>query len=422
MEPLKREKIGDGAHFNSVSVSRFKTMKITVSAYVPASKDTASEYALLSDILTRSTKDYPTLSLLEKKLLSLYGAELSSEVKIFGDMQVISLTASGLDERYAFDNTAIASELSAILCGALFEPNVNNGAFDSEELNQSKRQIYDSIDAEFSDKRTYSVSKCVEIMCSDSPAGVNRLGDKESIKKVTEKSLYSAWCRLLKTARFEIMYVADTDSENAKKIFFEHFNSVERKPAELKTRLFTAEGNIKEVTEEMELAQSKLVMGFETGLNSEYENYPQMMLLSAVLGGTPSSKLFMNVREKQSLCYYCISRYNRIKGYMIIESGVETANLEKARCSILEQLQQLKDGNITDFEISAAKLAMTNSFRSVGDTVSGIESWYLSRITEDKISTPEETAKQINAVTKEQLVSLAQRITLDTVYTLKSKE
>ncbi|MDD6225765.1 MAG: insulinase family protein, partial [bacterium] len=232
----------------------------------------------------------------------------------------------------------------------------------------------------------------------------------------------SAWCRLLKTARFEIMYVADTDSENAKKIFFEHFNSVERKPAELKTRLFTAEGNIKEVTEEMELAQSKLVMGFETGLNSEYENYPQMMLLSAVLGGTPSSKLFMNVREKQSLCYYCISRYNRIKGYMIIESGVETANLEKARCSILEQLQQLKDGNITDFEISAAKLAMTNSFRSVGDTVSGIESWYLSRITEDKISTPEETAKQINEVTKEQLVSLAQRIKLDTVYTLKSKE
>ena len=107
---------------------------------------------------------------------------------------------------------------------------------------------------------------------------------------------------------------------------------------------------------------------------------------------------------------------------MIIESGVETANLEKARCSILEQLQQLKDGNITDFEISAAKLAMTNSFRSVGDTVSGIESWYLSRITEDKISTPEETAKQINAVTKEQLVSLAQRIKLDTVYTLKSKE
>ncbi|MGN0453550.1 MAG: EF-P 5-aminopentanol modification-associated protein YfmF [Ruminococcus sp.] len=422
MEPLKREKIGGGVYFNSVSVSRFKTMKITVSAYVPASKDTASEYALLSDILTRSTKEYPTLSLLEKKLLSLYGAELSSEVKIFGDMQVISLTASGLDERYAFDNTAIASELSAILCGALFEPNINNGAFDSEELNQSKRQIYDSIDAEFSDKRTYSVSKCVEIMCSNSPAGVNRLGDKESVNKVTEKSLYSAWRRLLKTARFEIMYVADTDSENAKKIFSEHFNSVERKPAELETRLFTAEGNIKEVTEEMELAQSKLVMGFETGLNSEYKNYPQMMLLSAVLGGTPSSKLFMNVREKQSLCYYCISRYNRIKGYMIIESGVETANLEKARCSILEQLQQLKDGNITDFEISAAKLAMTNSFRSVGDTVSGIESWYLSRITEDKILTPEETAKQINAVTKEQLVSLAQKIKLDTVYTLKSKE
>ena len=163
-------------------------------------------------------------------------------------------------------------------------------------------------------------------------------------------------------------------------------------------------------------------MGFESAVNANDDDYVTMLLLTAILGGTPSSKLFLNVREKQSLCYYCLARHYRKKGYIIIESGVEGANLEKAKNAILNEVQELLKGNISDFEIEATKLAMMNGYRSITDTVSGIEGWYLTRILDDTIDTPEETAKKLQAVTKEQLCSIAKNIKLDTIYMLKNKD
>lgn len=422
MEILKREQIGSNVFFNTVNDSRFKTMKMSISAYLPLKKETASQNALLCDILTRSCKEYNTLAILEKKLLSLYGASLSSHVKKEGDLQVLTISVSGLDDRYVFDDTKISSELAEILCKIIFEPNIGNNEFTDRDFKQSLRQLLDTIDSEFNEKRIYAVSRCVEIMNANSPAGISRLGDKESAEKATSEDLYFAWQNLLKSARFEIMYVGDGDSISALNIFKNKFETIERTPEKLATEIFKSDGKVKEVIEEMELSQSKLVMGFETGVSANKDNYYTMMLLSAILGGTPSAKLFVNVREKQSLCYYCISRFYRRKGYIIVESGVEGANLEKAKSAILNEVDELVKGNITDFEIESAKLAMINGYKSITDTVSGIETWYLTRILDDKVDTPEETAEKINAVTKEQLLELAKNIKLDTVYMLKNKD
>ncbi len=422
MESLIREKIGEQAYFNVVPVKRFKTMKITLAAFVPAERGHASEYAVLSDILTRGSRKYPSLKVLEKKLLSLYGAELSSNVRMQGDMQVLSLSLTGLCEKFAFDNTAIAGELSEILCQLLFDPNVSGGKFAENDLCQSKRQVLEAIDSEFNDKRLYSLKRCVEIMCKDSPGGIDRLGDRQGVLNVSAESLYTAWQRLLADARFEIFYISDTGSDAAEKIFKNSFSKIRRTPASLSTELFASGGGVKRVTEEMELSQSKLVMGLSCGVNAESRDYFKMILLSAVLGGTPSSKLFMNIREKQSLCYYCSSRYNRSKGYIVVESGVEGSNLQKAEEGILGEIEQIKQGNISDFEIESAKLALVNSYRSAGDTVSSIEAWYLARITDEIMLTPEQTAKEICDVTKQQLSEIAAGIDLDAVFTLKSKD
>lgn len=421
MDILKREEIGKGVYFNTVHDSRFKTMKITLSAYIPLKKETAAENALLCDILTRSCKEYDTLLKLERKLLSLYGASLSSSVKKEGDLQVLTFTISGLDDRYAFDNMKISQELADILCKSVFSPNVKDDEFMQSELDQSLRQLLDIMDSDFNEKRVYAVSRCIEIMCGDSPAGIKRYGDAESAKKVTAKSLYTAWQNLLKEAHFEIMYIGETDSTDAKKVFEEKFSNINRTPITLNSSAFKSLGQVKEEVEEMDLAQSKLVMGFESGIIADDEKLPVVMLLSAILGGTPSSKLFTNVREKQSLCYYCISRHYRKKGYIIIESGVEAANLEKAKSAILKEVQELISGNITDFEIDSAKLAMVNGYKSITDTVSGIEAWYMTRILDKHLDTPQETAKKIQAVTKQQLIDVAKSIKLDTVYMLKSR-
>ena len=174
----------------------------------------------------------------------------------------------------------------------------------------------------------------------------------------------------------------------------------------------------KHITEEMELSQSKLVMGFRTQISAGDDEAVAERLMCAVLGGTASSKLFNNVREKQSLCYYCSSAYDSIKGIMYINSGVEGENLEKAEKAILKEIDDMK---ITDFEIEATKLAVVNSFKSSSDSVSGIENWYTGRIFNGDLETVEEVSAEVNAVTKEQIVNAANKLLLDTVYVLKNK-
>lgn len=422
MSALKRENIGEEVYFNSIHETRFKTMKITAAAFLPLAEETAAQNALLAQILTRSCAAYPSLRSLEKKLRSLYGAVLYSDVRKIGDRQCLSFSVSGLDDQYAFDQTQISAELTKLLCSILFKPNTEDNCFLQTELAQSKRQLTDLMDSEFNDKRIYAVSSCIKLMCEGTPFGIERFGTRDNVEQTDGKTLYHAWESMLKQARFEIICVGASDMSKAKSIFAEAFSKIRRTPAVLSNDCLQAGTEVKSRTEEMELAQSKLVMGLTAGAAFPDSRAFTLMLLSAVLGGTPNSKLFANVREKQSLCYYCVSRYNGNKGYILIESGVEGKNLEKAQAAILREMEEMKSGNITDFEIQSAKLALENSLRSVTDTVSGIEAFYLSRILEEEQLEPREIAERINKVTKEQLVEAAEHLRLDTVYILKNKE
>lgn len=421
MNSINRKQLVDGVFFSSVKDSRFKTMKITANLIVPLSAETASANALLCGVLSRSCKAYPDFTKLSKKLSSLYGADLNVSVRKTGDRQVLSLSASGLDDRYALLGESIARELSLLLCSVIFEPNLENNSFVESEVEQERRQLLDLIDSEFNDKRIYANSQLVKNMCANEVFGIKRYGTAEKIKEVTPSSLYDTWQNLLRTAIFEIMYIGDSPSEKAEEVFSNAFAEINRTPAEVTTEIVRSVDKIKRVSEEMDLSQSKLVIGFRTACAVPDKEVNATRLMCAILGGTASSKLFCNVREKQSLCYYCASRYNRHKGILTVDSGVEGENIEKAEQGILKEIADMKKGEITDFEIEATKMAVINSFYSSNDTVSGIESWYSSQLFDDSFKSIEELSEEINSVTKEEIVKAAQKLTLDTVYVLKNK-
>lgn len=421
MNSIKRNTIADGVFFNSIKDSRFKTMKISANIIVPLSKETASANALLCGVLLRSCKAYPDFTKLSKKLCSLYGANLNASVRKSGDRQILSLSATGLDDRYAFAGESIAKELSMLLCSAIFEPNLNNNMFVESEVEQERRQLFDLIDSEYNDKRIYANGQLIKNMCANEVFGLKRYGTAEKIKEVTPSSLYDTWQNLLKTAIFEIMYIGDSTPDKAVEVFTEAFSKVERKPVELTNEIVRSADEIKHVTEEMDLSQSKLVIGFRTDCAVPDKEVNATRLMCAILGGTANSKLFCNVREKQSLCYYCASRYDMQKGILSVDSGVEGENLEKAEKGILKEVADMKRGEITDFEIEATKMAVINSFNSSNDTVSGIESWYSSQLLNGEFKSIEELSEEINAITKEEIIKAAQKLTLDTVYVLKNK-
>ncbi len=419
MNTLDRQKIADGVYFNTVRDERFKTVRITVNAYLPMKKETAAENALLSQVLTRSCNRYRTLTELSRRLGYLYGTSLYGGVSKTGDAQRVTISAAALDDRYTAAGETISAEVSALICDVLFDPYVSDGAFVSSELEQERRQLFDLIDSEFNDKQTYARECCNRLMCEGEPYGLPRYGDRECISQVSGKSLYSAWKNLLENAIFEIMYVGCTDSRNAMQTFSKAFAGRKAAPAELKHVLVSAPAQPRFFEESMGLSQSKLVMGFRTGIAEDVCDTTAMRLACTVLGSTASSKLFNNVREKLSLCYYCSSQYNRLKGILLIQSGVESENIEKAREAILHEIEDMKNGNISDFELNAAKLAACDSFRSMTDTVEGLESWYTSQLLFKSANTVEEEIERFKKVTKSEVVGAVRSVALDTVFVLR---
>ena len=418
MSKLNRVQIADKVNFNYIKESRFKTMRISVTAFLPLTNENASKNALMSLVMTRSCEKYPDFTQLSKKLSYLYGASLSSSFRKTGDVQALSFSISGIDDRYALGDDIVSKELSDLLCDVVFNPFVTDGAFDSTECEQERRQLVDMIDSEFNEKRIYANQKAISHMCEGEAYAIKRYGDKESVLSATKEDLYSAWQDMLKEATFEIVYVGDSDPAFAQDVFKSRFADVNRKPATLSTDVVKEAKEVKVINEDMELSQSKMILGFRTAVAEPDDDVWATRLMCAVLGGTAHSKLFCNVREKLSLCYYCSSSYIRQKGIMLVESGVERDNIEKAKEAILNEIKAMQNGEITDEEIFATKLSMANSFNSACDTVSGIDAYYMSQMLDKQICTPSEAVEKINAVTKEDVIRCANKLTLDTVFTL----
>ncbi len=412
-----RNKICEGVTFSSITDDRFKIGRQSAVLIVPLSYETASANALLTCVLARSCKKYPDFTSLSKKLDSLYGASLYPSVQRVGEYQFLTISASGIEDRYALNGESVSMELAKLLSTIIFEPNIIDGKFSADEVEQERRQLIETIDSEYNDKRYYAIKRCTEIMCRDEPYSISRYGTRQQVEELTLDDIYTAWQRIIRESRVELTMLGSTSPENACEGFSQYFSKMPRTPAVI-TPVQKKPSEVRHITETEDLSQSKLVMGFRCQYAKNQQTFLENSLMSAVLGGTPTSKLFTNVREKQSLCYYCASSVNSSKGIMVIDSGVETENIEKTEFAVMEQLEMLKRGIISDEELQNAKLAVKNSLMSSLDSLAAMQSYYIGGILLEDNSSPIEAAKIVEKISKERIVEMAQKVELDTVFSL----
>lgn len=416
---INRKEIGKGIYFSHVTDKRFKVNRISAVILTQLDREKAAENAIIPLILSQSSADYPDFTALNNRCSELYGATLSYGITKLSDTQAISLVASSIDDKYALDGEKITEELTRILIGCLLRPNVKDGAFDEKALAREKQNLIDAIEAEFNEKQIYALTKLLETLCEGEPAGVSKYGDMDKIDGITAKSAYENYKRLLTNARIEILCVGCNKFDAAEKMFTDAFSGIERNNAEA---VFTSKSPLKaevrELCEKMDVAQSKLVLGMKCD-NSDRE---AMVMVQKIFGGTTTSKLFTNVREKMSLCYYCSARYENSKGIMYVQSGVEKENIEKARVAILAQLDDMKNGSFTDDDILHSKMDIINGSKEINDSTASIMAWYLTRIYLGEIITPEQDAERFDNISRERIIAAANTIKLDTVYVLTSNE
>lgn len=415
--------ISNAVNFNVIKDERFKTGRISVTMFLPLDSKTASVYALLPFVLTNSCRKYPDFTSLNQKLADLYGASLFSDISKIGDMQSLTVSVSFLDDKFAFNEENLSSQLTQLLCDILFDPFLENGEFKLENVEQEKRQLIELIDSEYNDKKILAKNRCEQLMCKNEKFGISRLGNKDNVSKLTPEDVFNAWKTALKTAKIEIMALGDLDEKSALEVFKNAFSKIKRENiVNCKTQIVKKALDVKEQFDNMDIAQSKLVMGFRTCAALQDDEVMAVRVAVALFGATPQSKLFLNVREKLSLCYYCSAKYDRNKGIMMVQSGVEKKNLKKARDEILHQLDEVKNGNFTDAELEDTKRSLANSYRTISDFLSGLENFYLTQAFDGQFLPPEKFIEKIYAVSKKQVINAAKLITLDTVYALVGNE
>ena len=408
-----------GVQVVSIGDERYKTARISVNFVMPLAEKSAPANALLPSLLTRCCEKYPDFTTFNRRLSMLYGASVSGFVRKMGEAQVMTASISMLDDRYVPGGEALARACAELLCEMIFRPAKSGGVFREEDVEQERRQLLEEIDAEFNDKRIYAKSRCEQILCEGEAYGISRYGTREAVAAQTAASLYTAWQAMLRRAWVCIYVTGAVDAEAVDEVFAREFagwQGEERVLPETKTGIVPAA--VKEVTERFDVAQAKLVMGFRCGAKQPHGHAMAARLFSALYGGTPHSRLFMNVRERLSLCYYCSARYDRNKDLLFVESGVEESNAQAAKEEILRQLACVQNGEFTQEELEAARLSMADSFGTVADSPAYLESWYLSQLFDGRQNTPEEAKEELNRVTRQEVVQAAGSVRLDTVYLL----
>ena len=416
---INRMKIADGVYFSSITDKRYKKNLISVAFSTQLSEDTATENVIVPVLLTKCNSKLPTYKAFNNKMSRLYASGIGGTAGRQYDLQTISFGAYYLDDIYALSGEKMTGIMTDILIDCLTSPVTENGVFSEKFVELEKKTVIDNIETAINDKRSYAIERAMKTICKGEPASVCSYGTVEKAKLITPDSAYKAYRRMLETMPCEIICTGCSDFDGVAEKFAAAFEKAGRHDIENTTiALSPVKTQTEEVTERLTVNQSKLVLGFK----SHSDDDAALVLLQKIFGGTTSSKLFRNVREKMSLCYYCSAARNDLKGIMLVNSGVENENIEKTKEAVIDQLEEIKNGNFTNEDINFAEMAIKNDFKSVADSAGNVSNWYFDCIRKNDIVTPEEKLGRYLGVSKERIIAAAKSMVLDSVYVLTGNE
>ncbi len=410
--------IAKGVKFLCINSNKFKTNCIKVDFYLPMSEHLAAQNVLAS-LMGHTSKKYNTFKSFNGRIESLYGADFDTGIATIGEKVRIRFSMEIPDDRFSLDGKSIAQETVDFLIEIIKNPHCENGEFDKDATEREIRFTLQNIEAEKNDKRSYAVSRLRQLMCQGEPYGIDREKLEQDVKNLNGKKLYDAYIDMLKSSTIVITACGNLDGEMVKERFSTFANSIdEREPAELPTIFITKADKIRYFKDEMDVNQAKLVIGLRSGMENADDSYFAFRVMTDIFGGGPYSRLFLNVREKMSLCYYCGARLLREKGIIFIQSGIEEENYEKALSEILNQLDIMKNGEFTDEDFTSSITALSDAFKGVEDSPVAVCTFYSSQAFDDVLVTGKEYAEKIAAVTRDEIINCAKRVNVDSVYLL----
>ena len=401
---------------------RFKTAVLSVQFQRPLCREEAALNALLSAVLLRGTVKNPDMRSITARLDELYGAHISPLMRRIGDIQTIGLFLSCLEDRFALPGDRVLAPSLELLREILLEPKLVGGLFDPEFVESEKKNLIADIESELNDKRSYAAVQMLRSMCAGDSFALSLRGEKADVEAITAQSLYDHYQKVLRESPVELFFVGSAEAEQVAEYLMPLAQAIAAEPMALPAQTalkLTAEP--REFSETMDVNQGKLSMGFTTHITNQHEDFAAMQVFNTLYGAGMTSKLFMNVREKLSLCYYAGSGYYGSKGIVTVSSGIDERNYETAKAEILHQLALTAAGEITPAELSAARQGIISGLRSVPDAPGALENFYgTASIAGMRYDLPG-YIQAVSAVTADDVARCAASVRLHTVFFLKGE-
>ena len=415
-----RKELMEGVSLTYLPARKFKTGLLSAHFLTPLDRGSAAVRALLPAVLRRGTVGSPDMGAISARLDRLYGAELDYTVRKKGECQCVGFVGSFIDDAYALGGEKLLEPVAELLGEMILAPVTRSGRFLPDYVESERDNLADAIRSIRNDKRDWADLRLLQELCTGEAYGVSRLGDEKSVEKTSPQKLYAEYRRLVASAPMELFYCGSAELSRVEDALLNALSALPRQgvaPVPV-TERHRPRQETRVVREGMDVTQGKLGMGFSCTSDDE----SALLLGNLLFGGSSNSKLFLNVREKLSLCYYASSLYHRQKGLITVSSGVEFADFQPAYEEILSQLQALRQGQLEPWELAAAKGVLRSAYAAMEDSQGRLENFWLGQAIEGRSDSPEDLSQEMEETSAERIFRAMETVKLDTVYYLERKE
>lgn len=420
----KKQELKNGINVHIINTDKFKTNLLSVFLTTPITKEEVTKSAMIPMVLRRGSIHMPTSEEISKALEEMYGASFDLGVDKIGDDEILKFYIEALNNDFLPVEEDLLSETINTILNIVFNPIIENGAFKKEYVETEKEKLKQIIEGKIDSKAAYAQDRCIEEMYKDKPYGLYKYGYIDKLEEITPENLYEYYKKLISECKIDIFISGKLQEDEVISILSK--NKEIEKLTSREARYIVNNGNnlsnnddINIVEEHMDINQGKLVMGLNIDDNSQKGKYVGLVY-NAILGGIPTSKLFQNVREKESLAYTAGSSYARHKNNIFIKCGIEIDNYDKAVDIIRKQLEDMKNGEFTDEDIENAKTSIIASIKFIPDEQDTMVTYYFGQELSEYKMKYEEYEKEINNVTKQDIIDYANKVSIHTIYFLRN--
>lgn len=411
-----------GFSIHTIPTKQFKTNQMVLKFRAPLRKDDVTARALLPYVLQSGTKKWPTTAAFRTHLDDLYGANAQVDVSKKGEFHILSFSVDVANERYLKDSTPLTVEGLHVLSEMLFNPLVENDGFSSKIVEQEKRTLKQRLESARDDKMRYASQRLIEEMCEGEAFALQPNGAIEDVDSITPQSLFNVYKKMMSEDIIDLYIIGDIEEETILPACEEKLPFQTREELSSEKAEYQPKEEPKKVIERQSVKQGKLNIGYRTGTVYGEDDYIPLVMMNGILGGFPHSKLFINVREKESLAYYAASRIESHKGLILIMSGVDPGKIARADTIIQEQLTAIQNGDISDKELEQTRAVMKNQMLETLDVARGTVEIHYQGVVAGTSFTIDDWFKRIDSVSKDAIISVAKKVVLDTTYILTGKE